>query len=67
MNQKNLLKCDIKIDDRISNLKGYGEQKFLFDSYHNKDITEKELKEVGAIRVSGCKEIEKILLEEDET
>lgn len=66
INQKNLLNCDIKIDDRLLNLTGYGKQKFLFASYHNKDITEEELKEVGAIRVSGWKEIERILLEDDE-
>lgn len=66
INQKHLLECDIKIDDRLSNLKGYGKQKFLFDSYHNKKVTEEELKEVGAVRVSGWKEIEEILLEEDE-
>ena len=56
---------DIKIDDRLSNLKGYGEQKYLFDSYHNQEICDEELEKEGVIRVSGWKELETILLEEE--
>lgn len=63
MNDKSLLECDIKIDDRLSNLNGYGEQKYLFSSYHNGNVTEDELKEVGATLVSGWKELERILLD----
>ncbi len=65
INDKSLLNCDIKIDDRLSNLKGYGEQKYLFDSYHNQQISNEELKQEGAIRVSGWKELETILLKEE--
>lgn len=62
VNDKSLLECDIKIDDRLDNLEGYGEKKLLFDSYHNQEVSDEELKEKGVIRVSGWKEIEKILL-----
>ena len=34
----------------------------LFTAYHNKTITEEELKKEGAIRVNGWKDVEKILL-----
>lgn len=36
--------------------------KMLFTAYHNKDITDEELKDNEVIRVNGWKEIEKILL-----
>ncbi|MCI8545080.1 MAG: hypothetical protein HFH09_02480 [Bacilli bacterium] len=65
INDKSLLNCDIKIDDRLSNLKGYGEQKYLFDSYHNQEICDEELEKEGVIRVSGWKELETILLKEE--
>lgn len=64
MNDKSLLNCDIKIDDRLSNLKGNGE-KYLFNSYHNQNISDEELKKEGVIRVSGWKELETILLREE--
>ena len=59
---KEIINCDIKIDDKLSNLKGKAETKMLFTAYHNKTITEEELKQEGAIRVNGWKDIEKILL-----
>lgn len=59
---KEIINCDIKIDDRLSNLKGNAETKILFTAYHNKNITEEELKQNGAIRVNGWKDVEKILL-----
>lgn len=65
MNDKSLLNCDIKIDDKLSNLKGYGEQKYLFNSYHNQGIRDEELKKEGVIRVSGWKDLEMILLKEE--
>lgn len=60
--KKEIIDCDIKIDDKLSNLKGKAGTKLLFTAYHNKTITEEELKKNGAIRVNGWKEIEKILL-----
>lgn len=59
---KQIINCDIKIDDKLSNLKGNAETKMLFTAYHNKTITEEELKQEGAIRVNGWKDVEKILL-----
>lgn len=59
---KEIINCDIKIDDKLSNLKGKAETKMLFTAYHNKTITEEELKQEGAIRINGWKDVEKILL-----
>ena len=64
---KHLFKADIQIDDRINNLNEDVKTKILFPSYHNKDITEKELQEKNILRAGynwqeGWKETEKILL-----
>lgn len=66
-NTKNLFKADIQIDDRLSNLGGEIETKILFPSYHNREITDDELKKNGVIRAgnnwkSGWHEVEKILI-----
>lgn len=61
-NTKNLLQADIQIDDRLTNLEGNIGTKLLFSSYHNKNITDEELKEKNVIRVNGWLEIEKLLL-----
>lgn len=58
---KEIINCDIKIDDKLSNLKGKAETKLLFTAYHNKELTEEELKQNGVIRVNGWKEIENLL------
>ena len=59
---KEIINCDIKIDDRAANLKGKAEKKLLFSAYHNKNIPDEELKKDGLIRVNNWKEVEKILL-----
>lgn len=59
---KEIINCEIKIDDKLSNLEGNAETKMLFTAYHNKNITDVELKQNGAIRINGWKDIEKILL-----
>ncbi len=64
INDKSLLECDVKIDDRLDNLHGYGEIKFLFTSHHNQNISDQELTSQGIVRVSSWKEIEQLLLEE---
>lgn len=66
---KNLFKADIQIDDRLSNFDNEIETKILFPSYHNKDVTDDELKQKGVIRAgrdwrNGWKEVEKILLKD---
>lgn len=59
--RKDLVKCDIKIDDRIENLKG-DSVKFLYTARHNKHISLDELEKLGIIRVNNWNEIETYLL-----
>ena len=66
-NAKNIIKADIQIDDKISNLEGDISIKILFPSYHNKNISKEELKNKNVIKAGddwkyAWKEIEKILL-----
>lgn len=56
---KSIVNCDIKIDDKVSNIEG-AEIKLLFTAWHNKDLTDKELKEKGIIRVNDWIDIKKI-------
>ena len=63
---KDIVLCEIKIDDKFSNLKGYGEIKLLLDSYHNQKYDEERLKERNVIRVKDWLEIEKLLLDDIE-
>lgn len=58
---KSIIRADVKIDDRISNLNGEC-LKILFEAYHNKNMTDEELDKNNIRRVKGWKEIEKILL-----
>lgn len=57
---KTIVNCDIKIDDKINNIQG-AETKLLFTAWHNKDLSDKELKEQGIIRVNNWKEIIEVL------
>ena len=59
---KSMINCDIRIDDKLSNLEGKAEIKILFDSYHNQSYTTEELKTLGIVRVKNWKDIEKILI-----
>lgn len=63
LGNKSVLDVDIKIDDRIDNLSG-AKVKLLFTAYHNKDIGDDELKNLGIIRVDSWKDIEKVLLKD---
>lgn len=58
---KSVVRGDIVIDDRLSNLYPQYKTKLLFTSYHNKNITEEELNKLGVIRVNNFKEIEALL------
>ena len=60
---KSIVNCDIKIDDKISNIEG-AETKLLFTAWHNKDLTAEELNKQNIIRVNNWKEIRKVLLED---
>ncbi len=57
---KLLINCDIRIDDRISNL-GSCETSLLYTAYHNKDVDGNELIENNIIRVNNWLDIAKIL------
>ena len=59
---KQLMNFDIRIDDRINNLKG-ADIKLLFTAWHNKDISKEDLQKENVIRVDNWYDIEKILNE----
>ena len=60
---KELLMCEVKIDDKVSNLKrGYGKIKLLLTTNHNKNYTKEELASYGIKRVDNWLEIRDILL-----
>ncbi len=61
-NNKELIDADIRIDDNINNLKGKAETKLLFTAYHNKKLTNDELRSNNIIRVNNWREIENILM-----
>lgn len=58
---KSVINCDIKIDDKVSNIEG-AKVKLLYTAWHNKDLTDEELNKQNIIRVNNCKEIRGILL-----
>lgn len=65
---KHMFRADVQIDDRLSNLDESIETRILFPSYHNKDISDEELRSKGIIRAGydwrdGWDEIRRILLE----
>lgn len=63
LGNKSILNCEIKIDDKLENLDG-AEEKLLFKTYHNKDISKEKLELNNVILVDGWLEIEKLLLNE---
>ena len=63
INNKSLLNCDIKIDDRLDNLQN-AKIKLLFTAYHNKGLDDEYLHSLGVIRVNNWLEIKKILARE---
>ena len=62
ISNKELLEADIRFDDSPKKLIGKARLKLLFTAYHNKNMTEEELKESNFVRVNGWKEVEEILL-----
>ena len=61
VNNKELINADIRIDDSMKNLEGKAELKLLYTAYHNKEVSDEELKEKGLIRVNNWNEIYEIL------
>ncbi len=62
---KSIINCDIKIDDKISNIEG-AKIKLLFTAWHNKEVAKEELDKQNIIRVNNWEDIKKILLENKE-
>lgn len=60
VSDKSIINCDIKIDDRICNIEG-AKIKILFTAYHNKNITDEELKRNNTIRANNWKEVKNII------
>lgn len=58
---KSVVNCDIKIDDKITNIEG-ADTKLLFTAWHNKDLSDEYLKSEGIIRVDNWQDIKNILL-----
>ena len=63
---KHMIMCDIKIDDKVGNLKGYGETKLLLDHMHNRKYSFEELESLGIKRVHDWRQIRDILLGSEE-
>lgn len=59
---KDIIMCDIKIDDKVGNLKGYGEIKLLMDQLHNQKFSFEELTNMNIKRVYDWQQVEAILL-----
>ena len=59
---KDIIMCDIKIDDKVGNLKGYGETKLLMDQLHNQKYSFEELTNLNIKRVYDWQQVASILL-----
>lgn len=62
MRCKHLLHADILIDDRPWNFGPHVKQRLLFSAHHNSHLANKELNELGIVRVNSWKEIGELLL-----
>ena len=49
--RKDLVSADIKIDDRLDNLKNC-KTKYLFTNYHNTNLTYEDLNKLDVVRVN---------------
>ena len=63
---KNLVMCDVKIDDKVSNLKGFGELKLLLDQPHNQKYSAQDLEQRKIKRVYNWNQIYSLLMPESE-
>lgn len=61
MTDKTKIHYDIGIDDRISNLESCN-RKLLFTEFRNKNVTKKELENIGIKRVNNWLDVEKEIL-----
>ena len=53
---KNIINADIMIDDKLDNLSS-AKVKILFDAWHNRNIDDDKLKEMGVVRVCNWLEV----------
>lgn len=60
INHKDLLKFDIRLDDRVSNLT-QGDLLLLFSAWHNRNITKEELDSKRIVRVNNWCDVDKEL------
>ncbi len=58
---KKIMNFDIRIDDRLDNLSN-SKNKLLFTAWHNKDLPDEKLQQLGVTRVNTWKDIENILI-----
>lgn len=61
---KNLLVADIQIDDKPDNLLGRSKLKIMYTAYHNKNMTDSELKKLKIVRADSWKQIGEMLLKD---
>lgn len=59
-NDKNIEKYNIRLDDRLGNI-NQGELRMLYSAWHNRDLTDEELKSQKVIRVDNWREVDKVL------
>lgn len=60
---KAIINCDIKIDDKLENLKN-AKLKLLYTAWHNKDLA---LEEENLIRVNDWLDIKRVLMKKNNT
>lgn len=56
-NIKNMIVSDIQVDDRLKHLLGPVNEKILFTAYHNKKISNDELKQYNIKRINNWSEL----------
>jgi 5'(3')-deoxyribonucleotidase len=61
MGAKQFLNVDVILDDRLLNLSPHAKTKLLFTAWHNKNVSDAELKKRGIVRVNNWQEVGKIL------
>ncbi|MDD3392656.1 MAG: hypothetical protein PHE54_03875 [Bacilli bacterium] len=58
---KDIISADVRIDDKLSNLKGEAKLKLLYTAYHNKELSDKELQKESVVRVNNWLEIKQAI------
>lgn len=61
LGDKSVLQCDVKVDDKLSNLKN-ADTKILYTAYHNLDLADSVIEEYGAVRANDMQEVKRLIL-----